>query len=105
MEKKNNNKTSGMKLAVLATVLVLGIIAVIVVVMNQQETPALETAQIDISSQPTLGESDAPVTVVEFGDFKCPSCKAWGETVYPQLVEDYVNTVEVKFACINFFFN
>ena len=70
MEKKNNNKTSGMKLAVLATVLVLGIIAVIVVVMNQQETPALETAQIDISSQPTLGESDAPVTVVEFGDFK-----------------------------------
>ncbi|WP_281863757.1 DsbA family protein [Planomicrobium okeanokoites] len=105
MEKKNNNKTSGMKLAVLATVLVLGIIAVIVVVMNQQETPALETAQIDISSQPTLGESDAPVTVVEFGDFKCPSCKAWGETVYPQLVEDYVNTGEVKFAYINVFFH
>lgn len=105
MEKKNNNKTSGMKLAVLATVLVLGIIAVIVVVMNQQETPALETAQIDISSQPTLGESDAPVTVVEFGDFKCPSCKAWGEMVYPQLVEDYVNTGEVEFAYINVFFH
>lgn len=105
MEKKNKDKTSGMKWAVLATVLVLGIIAVIVVVMNQQEAPVLETAQTDITGQPTLGESDAPVTVVEFGDFKCPSCKAWGEMVYPQLVEDYVNTGEVEFAYINVFFH
>lgn len=105
MEKNNKNNTSGMKWAVLATVLVLGIIAVIVVVMNQQEAPVVETAQTDIAGQPTLGESDAPVTVVEFGDFKCPSCKAWGEMIYPQLVEDFVNTGEVEFAYINVFFH
>ncbi|MBT2583226.1 thioredoxin domain-containing protein [Planococcus sp. ISL-109] len=52
-----------------------------------------------------LGKEEAPVTVVEFGDFKCPSCKAWGETVYPQLVEDYVDTGEVKFSYINVLFH
>lgn len=103
--KKKQNKQSGMKLAVLATILVVGILAVIVVLTNQQEAPVVETTQIDITSQPTLGESDAPVTVVEFGDFKCPSCKAWGEMIYPQLVEDYVNTGEVEFAYINVFFH
>lgn len=103
-EKKKNNQ-SGMKWAVLATILVVGILAAIVVLTNQQDAPAVETAQVDISGQPTLGENDAPVTVVEFGDFKCPSCKAWGEMIYPQLVEDYVDTGEVKFAYINVFFH
>ncbi|UJF25505.1 thioredoxin domain-containing protein [Planococcus sp. 107-1] len=106
MEKKNKkNHRSGMKWMVLATILVVGVLAVIVVLTNQQQAPAVKTAQIDISGQPTLGENDAPVNVVEFGDFKCPSCKAWGETIYPQLVEDYVNTGEVEFAYINVFFH
>lgn len=101
--KKNNQ--SGMKWAVLATILVVGILAAVVVLTNQQDAPVVETAQVDISGQPILGESDAPVTVVEFGDFKCPSCKAWGEMIYPQLVKDYVDTGEVKFAYINVFFH
>lgn len=105
METKKKKKPSGMKLAVLATILVVGILALIVVLTNQQEAPAVETAQIDLTGQPTLGENDAPVTVVEFGDFKCPSCKAWGEMIYPQLIEDYVDTGKVKFTYINVFFH
>eukprot|EP00130_Batrachochytrium_dendrobatidis_P008522 XP_006683397.1 hypothetical protein BATDEDRAFT_28910 [Batrachochytrium dendrobatidis JAM81] len=52
-----------------------------------------------------IGDPDAPVTVVEFGDFKCPSCKAWGENIYPQLVSDYVDTGKVKFSFINVLFH
>ncbi len=105
----NNNqkkaKPSGLKFAVLLTSLAVVILAAIVVLTNQQEAPAVETAQIDLNGQPILGEEEAPVTVVEFGDFKCPSCKAWGETVYPQLVQDYVDTGEVKFSYINVLFH
>ena len=61
--------------------------------------------QPPIDGQPTMGESDAPITVVEFGDFKCPSCKAWGETIYPQLITDYVDTGKVKFSFINVLFH
>lgn len=58
-----------------------------------------------LKGQPTLGEQNAPVTVVEFGDFKCPACKAWGETIFPRLVSDYVDTGEVKFSFINVLFH
>ena len=103
--KKQKDKPVGMKLVVILTIVALGIIAAIVVLTNQKETTVAETAQIDISGQPTIGESEAPVTVVEFGDFKCPSCKAWGETVYPQLVADYIDTGKVKFSYINVLFH
>ena len=56
-------------------------------------------------SQPTLGSSNAPITVVELGDFKCPACKAWGENIFPQLIEDYVDTGKVKFSLVNVLFH
>ncbi|MDA6082947.1 thioredoxin domain-containing protein, partial [Escherichia coli] len=43
--------------------------------------------------------------VVEFGDFKCPACKAWGQNIFPKLVEDYVDTGKVKFSYINVLFH
>ncbi|WP_203332934.1 DsbA family protein [Planococcus beigongshangi] len=105
MKKNNKKKQSGMKLAVLLTLVAVGILAAIVVLTNQESTSSVETAGVDITGQPTLGESGAPVTVIEFGDFKCPSCKAWGEMVYPQLVADYVDTGDVKFSYINVLFH
>lgn len=105
MKKTNKKKQSGMKLAVLLTLVAVGILAAIVVLTNKQSASTVETTEVDITGQPILGESDAPVTVVEFGDFKCPSCKAWGEMVYPQLVADYVDTGDVKFSYINVLFH
>lgn len=104
-KKKQKNKQPGMKLVVLLTILAVGLLAVIVVLTNQKTATPVQSAQIDTAGQPTLGESDAPVTVIEFGDFKCPSCKAWGEMVYPQLVADYVDNEDVKFSYINTLFH
>ncbi|QQK78140.1 DsbA family protein [Salicibibacter cibarius] len=58
-----------------------------------------------VEEQPTLGDSDAPVTVIEFGDYKCPACKDWDETVFPQLEEDYIESGQVQFAYINTLFH
>jgi protein-disulfide isomerase len=45
----------------------------------------------------TLGDSSAPVTVVEYGDPQCSSCKAFSETVAPQLISGEVQGGDVKY--------
>jgi protein-disulfide isomerase len=45
----------------------------------------------------TLGDSSAPVTVVEYGDPQCSSCKAFSETVAPELISGEVQGGNVKY--------
>ncbi|MCE9644473.1 MAG: DsbA family protein [Chloroflexi bacterium] len=45
----------------------------------------------------TMGNPDAPVHIIEYGDFQCPYClKFWTDTE-PQLIAEYVNTDKVYF--------
>lgn len=53
-------------------------------------------------TQQSLGEKDAPIHVVEFGDFKCPACRTWDATVLPRLKEDYINKGKIQLHFINF---
>jgi protein-disulfide isomerase len=105
---KKKKKNSPFKFAVILTLFVFAALAALVVINNKNSETNTGTnfeKQPSIEGQPTLGESEAPVTVVEFGDFKCPACKAWGETVFPKLLEDYVDKGEVKFSFINVIFH
>lgn len=101
-------KNSNMKFPVIITIVAIALLAVIVVMSSnkskEQQTVA-EKSEVELTGQPILGEQNAPVTVVEFGDFKCPSCKAWGETIYPQLVEDYLIPGDIKFSYVNVLFH
>lgn len=88
------------------TLAIIALITAIVVMNNNSESSETTFGkQPPIDGQPTLGDPDAPITVVEFGDFKCPACKAWGENIFPQLVNDYVDTGQVKFSFINVLFH
>ncbi|WP_028402108.1 DsbA family protein [Ectobacillus panaciterrae] len=58
----------------------------------------------DYTNQQALGDKDAPVQMVEFGDFKCPACRTWDATVFPQLKKDYIDTGKVQLHFINFAF-
>lgn len=57
---------------------------------------------IDISNEPSLGEEDAPVVVVEFTDFQCPFCQTAFTSSYPQLKKEYVETGKVKYVVKDF---
>lgn len=98
---KSNN--SSMKIAVIITtfIIILGVALVVLSNNNNSEVGETHTEQPPVEGQPVLGKDEASVTVVEFGDFKCPACKVWGETIYPQLINDYVNTGKINFSYIN----
>ena len=98
-------KNKPFQLAIIATLVVFGIITAVVVMNNNEPTKTAYSDQPSIEGQPTIGNTDSPVQVVEFGDYKCPSCKAWGETIYPQLVKDYVENDQISFSYINVLFH
>lgn len=102
-----DSKKSPIKIVMIITLIIIALIIALIVLNNKDnsETNIENTEQPPVEGQPTMGESDAPVTVVEFGDFKCPACKVWGENILPQLVSDYVDTGDVKFSYINVLFH
>ena len=51
-----------------------------------------------------LGAENAPVTIIEYGDFQCPFCGRFHQTISPTLREQYIKTGKVKFIWRDFAF-
>jgi len=51
---------------------------------------------------PTLGPSDADVTVLAFEDFACPHCATYSLEVFPQLRSEYVESGVVRYGFHDF---
>ena len=45
---------------------------------------------------PILGDPDAPVTLVEFGDYQCHFCNVFFHSTEGKILEEYVNTGKVR---------
>jgi len=43
-----------------------------------------------------LGDPNAPVTIIEYGDYQCPFCKRFFDETESQLRKDYIETGKVK---------
>jgi protein-disulfide isomerase len=59
---------------------------------------AQEAADIDTSSvaEMSIGDEDAPVTIVEYASFTCPHCATFHEQVFPELKAEYIDTGRVR---------
>jgi protein-disulfide isomerase len=53
-------------------------------------------------SPPVQGDSAAPVEMVMYGDFQCPSCKSFETVSLPELRARYVDQGKVRFVWRNF---
>lgn len=105
MKKK---QSSPVKLLLPITLVIFAVIAAFVVMNNTEKTTTENKVSKNLPSirnQPTLGDENAPVSIVEFGDYKCPACKAWGEQIFPELQKDYIDTGKVKFSYVNVLFH
>lgn len=80
---------------------VIGLIAIgiigLIFLNNQSDSDQAVKEEIDYANQPFLGEESAPVSIVEFGDYKCPNCKNFAETTVPLIVKEFVDTGKAKF--------
>lgn len=102
---KKPNKAPNTKALVLITGGVTLLVAIFVLFLNNESENQELANHPNIDNQPTMGDENASVSLVEFGDYKCPSCKAWNEIVYPKLKADFIDNGKLKFTYINVLFH
>ena len=54
-----------------------------------QKTSQPVRYDVPVGNNPSIGPEDAPITLIEFGDYQCPYCQAWYLQVYPQIMNAY----------------
>jgi protein-disulfide isomerase len=63
------------------------------------QPPTVTTAFLD---EPAKGAEDAPVTIIEFADFKCGFCLRHFTQTLPLLEEEYIKAGKVRYIYRNF---
>jgi len=53
----------------------------------------------------TLGQADAPLTVVEYASFTCPHCRHFHETTFGDFKTNYIDTGKVHFIYREVYFD
>ena len=61
-----------------------------------------DVKSIQYQDEPVLGESSAPVKIVEFGDYKCPYCKQFDASFFPLIDKELIQTGKVQFFFLNY---
>ena len=60
------------------------------------------TLLAEIAQGVTKGDEDAPITIIEFGDYACPGCGGFALSVKPQVELLLVETGKAKFVFYDF---
>jgi protein-disulfide isomerase len=53
----------------------------------------------------TMGDPNAPVTLVEYAMFTCPHCAAFNRDVFPQIKANFIDTGKVQLVFREVYFN
>jgi protein-disulfide isomerase len=57
---------------------------------------------VTVDDDPALGDAGAKVTIIEFGDYQCPSCRLFWKDVEPRLKKDYIDKGTVRLVFRDF---
>ena len=98
----------GIIIGSVVTAVVIGIIAASASQFGS-ETVNLDMQRMhgDISTamgSPILGNPDAKITIVEFGDYQCEMCYKWFHETKPAIVQDFIDTGKANLVFVDLAF-
>ncbi|OGN09451.1 MAG: hypothetical protein A3C61_01250 [Candidatus Yanofskybacteria bacterium RIFCSPHIGHO2_02_FULL_39_10] len=62
----------------------------------QQDLQGDIKADVSIDDDPSLGNKNAKVTIIEFSDYQCPFCRTFWKESFGQLKKEYIDTGKVR---------
>lgn len=106
MANNNKNKKKEAKSSSTFAFWMIGLVAVFILAFiflgnHSKQEDKTTTTKIDYSNQPYKGKESAPVSIIEFGDYKCPNCKNFAKDVVPLIQQELVDTGKAKFYFMN----
>ena len=93
------------KLYLLTIPLVIGIISGMFLAFypeSQNDSKLLTTSKLIQNGSPIMGDSNAPITVLEWGDYQCTFCYRFHENTLNIINEDFIKTGKVKLVFKDF---
>ena len=88
-----------MYLHYLAIPIIIGIVAgssIGIYEINSNESKTLSFEKLIKNGSPILGNSDAPITIVEWGDYQCTYCYKFHQSTLEIINEEFIKTGKVK---------
>ena len=64
--------------------------------IQQVGPPKITLDTLVSNGSPILGDSNAPITLVEFGDYQCHYCHVFFDSIEEDIIKNYVETGKVK---------
>lgn len=94
-------KTRAQFLTVLTAAILLAAAAIVTTLWLTRPREIPLTGMPSFDGQPTLGSSDAPVTLILLENFMCEHCKAFEADVFPAIKRDFIDTGQVQARYVN----
>ena len=93
------------KLYLLVIPVVIGIVVGAFLAMNlesENESQLLTTTKLIENGSPILGNPDATITILEWGDYQCTFCYKFHQNTLDIIYEDFIKTGKVKLVFKDF---
>ena len=69
---------------------------------TESEPNLLTTSNLIENGSPIMGNSNAPITILEWGDYQCTFCYKFHQNTLSIIQEDFINTGKVKLVFKDF---